>query len=83
MTALLYVGGLIAFVGGIWLIVVAFKKSVWWGLGSLIVPFVGLIFAILNWQVAKTPFLVYLAGIVLCVIGAMNTPNLADASMAT
>jgi hypothetical protein len=83
MTALFYLGGIIALVGGIWLLVVAFKQSVWWGLGSLIVPFVGLIFAIMNWQIAKTPFLVYVGGIILCVIGAMNMPQLADASMST
>lgn len=83
MTALFYLGGLVAFIGGIWLLVVAFKQSVWWGLGSLIIPFVGLVFAIMNWQIAKTPFLVYVGGIILCVLAAMNMPHLADASMST
>ena len=73
MIALYWIGVVLALVGFIWLVVVAFKKSVWWGLGTLIVPFVGLIFAIMNWQTAKTPFLVYLGGVVLCVIGGWST----------
>jgi len=75
MTALFYLGLVIALIGGIWLLVVTFKKSVWWGLGSLFIPLVGLIFVIMNWQLTKTPFLVYLAGVVLLVIGAMNMPE--------
>jgi len=77
MTALFYLGCVVALIGGIWLLVVTFKKSVWWGLGSLFIPLVGLIFVIMNWQLTKTPFLVYLAGVVLLVIGAMNMPEFA------
>jgi len=76
MTILLYLGYLLSIVGWIWLLVVAFKKSVWWGLGSLLIPFVSLIFAIMNWQVAKKPFLIQLAGVVLCVVAYMNSPGL-------
>ena len=72
--ALVYLGGLIAFIGGIWLLVVTFKKSILWGIGSLLLPIVGLVFVILNWDLTKKPFLVYLAGIVLLVIGLMNLP---------
>jgi hypothetical protein len=69
MIALYYLGAVLALVGAIWLLVVAFKKSVWWGLGSFFIPFVNVIFAIMNWQVSKTPFLIMIGGIVLCVIG--------------
>jgi len=72
--ALVYLGGLIAFIGGIWLLVVTFKKSILWGIGSLLLPVVGLVFVILNWDLTKKPFLVYLAGIVLLVIGLANLP---------
>lgn len=75
MIALFYLGGLIALVGAIWLLVVAFKKSIWWGLGSLFVPFVSLIFVILNWQDSKKPFLIQVAGVVLCLIGAWKVGN--------
>ena len=58
--ALYGVGGLlylVALVFGIMLLVQAFKVHVLWGLGSLFVPFVGLIFAIMHWPQAKKPFL--------------------------
>ena len=79
MTALLYLGGILCIVGGIWLLVVAFKTSVWWGLGSLLIPVVGIVFAIMHWQAAKTPFLIYLVGVVLTVIGVMNSPEISNA----
>lgn len=75
MTALYYLGLALLAVGGIWLLVVAFKTSVWWGLGSLLIPFVAIVFAIMHWQAAKTPFLIYIVGVVLCVIGVMNMPH--------
>jgi hypothetical protein len=77
MTALFYLGLVVALVGGIWLLVVTFKKSVWWGLGSLFIPLVGLIFVIMNWELTKKPFLIYLAGVVVTVIAAMNMPEIA------
>jgi hypothetical protein len=67
---LIALGGVAGFVGWIWLLVVAFQESVPWGLGSLLVPFVGLIFAFLHWAEAKRPFLVWVLGIVLAVAGA-------------
>ena len=42
---LMVVGGIVGCVGGIWLLVVAFQQHILWGLGSLFVPFVSLIFA--------------------------------------
>ena len=83
MIALLYLGGLISFIGGIWLLVVAFKQSVWWGLGSFFIAPVALVFVILHWQDSKKPFLISLAGGVLCVIAAMMAPQVVDGSMAT
>lgn len=66
---LLGVGGLTAFVGGIWLLVVAFKQSVLWGLLSLFVPFAVFVFIFKYWDKAKQPFLVDLGGVVLVIIG--------------
>jgi hypothetical protein len=68
---LISVGTLISLVGGIWLVVLAFKEHVLWGLGSLFVPFVGLVFAIMFWSIAKKPFLIALGGSVLSVVGAV------------
>ena len=53
MIALVYVGILLSLIGGIWLLVVAFQTSIWWGLGSLFIAPVSLVFTILHWQVAK------------------------------
>ena len=43
------------------LLIVAFQESLLWGLGSLFVPLVGLIFICLNWDVSKRPVLIKLA----------------------
>jgi hypothetical protein len=70
-SALLAIGALTALIGSIWLIVVAFKESVLWGLGSLFVPFVPLIFVIMHWGKSGKPFLINLSGIVVFVMGGM------------
>jgi FtsH-binding integral membrane protein len=56
------VGFIIAAICALWIAILAFQESVWWGLGCLFVPFVGLIFAIMYWQEAKKPFLIQLDG---------------------
>lgn len=43
------------------LIVKAFCKSIWWGLGFLFVPFVPIIFVAVHWRETKRAFLGYLA----------------------
>jgi ABC-type glycerol-3-phosphate transport system permease component len=68
---LMGIGTIISLVGGIWLLVEAFKTSVWWGLGSLIVPFVSLVFAIKYWGRASRPFLISIGGAVLTIIGGL------------
>ena len=67
---LFVVGLIISLVGGIWLLVEAFKTSILWGLGSLFVPFVSIVFAIKYWGRAGRPFLISLAGAVLMIIGS-------------
>ena len=83
MIALVYLGGLIALVAGIWLLVVAFKTSVWWGLGSLLIGPVALVFVIMHWQVAKKPFLIQLVGVAICAIGILMAPEVKEAMMST
>ena len=72
MGALYWVGLILYAVGGIWLLVVAFKQSIAWGICSLLIPFVIIVFAIKYWQNAKTPFLIFIAGAVLWGIGFWN-----------
>ena len=71
MSPLYWLGLVITMVGALWLVVLAFKQSVLWGLGSLFVPFVSLIFVVMHWGETKVPFLIEVAGIVLLVTGAM------------
>lgn len=68
---LMIVGGIASIVGGIWFLVVAFQESVLWGLGCLFVPFVSLVFLILNFAEAWKPFVVSLVGSVVCLGGAL------------
>ncbi|MGY8770298.1 MAG: hypothetical protein ACKVH8_17920 [Pirellulales bacterium] len=65
------VGSIACLVGVIWIIVIAFKESVLWGLGCLFVPFVVLIFAIMNWDSASKPALIVIGGIGLSVMGGV------------
>lgn len=54
--------GLISFVIFIWLVVLAFKKRLWWGLGVLLLsPISATIFALKYWDEVKRPFLGYAA----------------------
>jgi hypothetical protein len=66
---LFVVGMIISLVGSIWFLVVAFKESLLWGLGCLIVPFVGLFFLISHWNEAAKPFGISFGGGLLMVIG--------------
>jgi len=54
-----------------WVIVVihAFQHGILWGLGSLLIPVVLLIFAILNWDEAKTGGILYTIGVALIIVG--------------
>ncbi len=66
---LVVLGGIVAVIGGLWFLLVAFQESVLWGVGCLFVPFVSLIFLIMYWDNAGKPFLVQLAGAVPMVLG--------------
>ena len=72
---ILGIGGIISLIGGIWFLVVAFRQSVWWGLGSIFIPFVSLIFLIMHWADAKKPFFVSLLGAVIIIVVAILMPG--------
>jgi hypothetical protein len=79
MIALFYIGALVTIVTGIWLLIVAFKTSIWWGLGCFFLPFVSLVFVILHWHDAKKPFLWGLVGVAMMVVPVLMQPELAGA----
>ena len=69
------IGLLISVIGGIWFLVVAFRETIWWGLGCLFIPIVALVFLIMHWGNAAKPFFVSLLGVVIMVIVAMLIPG--------
>lgn len=80
--ALAIVSGLAMLVFSIQILVTAFKTSILWGLGSLFVPFVILIFVVMRWDETKKPFLYSLAclpawfvGFLLMGMGGMVVPE--------
>ena len=67
---LIFIGAIIGLIFGIQILILAFKESLGWGLGSLIISFpVMLIFVIMHWEKAKSPFLKSLIAIPFYVIG--------------
>jgi hypothetical protein len=72
---LLLVGFVVALVYGIQLLVLAFRTSILWGLGYLLVPFVALVFIVMHWDEAREPFLKGLIAIPLYIVGLMLLPD--------
>ncbi len=68
---LVLVGGVLLLIGCIMFIINAFKVSVVWGLGVILLAPIGLVFLLKNWRENRTSFLVQLAGLVLVVVGAL------------
>ena len=69
-------GGILALVAslgmlvfGIQILIKAFQQSLWWGLGYVLVPFVGLIYIVMFWDDTKKPFLYSLACVPVMVLG--------------
>ena len=75
MTAvMMLLGSLLLLVGGIMMIVNAFKVSMAWGLGVLFLWPVGLYFLVKNWQENKNPFFMQLAGLAILIVSFVMAP---------
>lgn len=57
---------------GVWLLVLAFREHLGWGLACCFIPFGALAFAIKYWEEAKRPFLYSLVSVVLAVVGMLG-----------
>lgn len=67
--ALLVILSIISVIAWVWLLVVSFKEHVLWGIGNLLLPFpLAIVFAILHWQEAKKPFLLYMGTSILVTV---------------
>jgi len=73
--ALIIIGAIIALIFGIQILIIAFKESLLWGIGSLLIPFVGLIFVITHWDATKKPFLCSLIAIPFYILGGALAPT--------
>ena len=62
---LIALGLLLCLVGGVWGIVVAFRRSLLWGLCYVFVPFAAMVFLVVAWAEAKRAFLVSTIGVLL------------------
>lgn len=74
MGALLYLGGVIALIGAIWIGVIAFQSGdVIWGILSIIclMPIVAIVYAAQHQDKARTPMFIAIGGLVLEVIGIL------------
>ncbi len=72
LTAILVlVGAVMILTGSVMFIVNAFKVSVMWGLGVLLVAPVGLVFLVKNWRESKVSFLLQLGGAILLLAGVL------------
>lgn len=68
-TGLVLVAALAGLLAQLWVLVAAFKKSIFWGLAVFFIPFVSLVFIVLYFSDMKYPVLLYLIAIVLGVAG--------------
>lgn len=70
MEILAYIGLLIIFIGGIGFLIAAFKESVWWLIGCILISPISLLFLILHWNQAKNPFFLQLVGVAIVFLAA-------------
>jgi hypothetical protein len=62
--------GILLYAGGLFdLLVTAFKRGVWWGLGVLLVSPVAIVFALMHWGQAARPCLALVGGCLLIALG--------------
>jgi hypothetical protein len=74
--AVLGLGWIFAFLGGLWIIVLAWQRSVVWGLGCILVPVIQIIYVVLHWKESKEAFFMLLGGLALIVIARVfGWPN--------
>ena len=74
---LLIVGAVIALVGGVWILIKAFRESIIWGIGSLLFWPVQIVFVLMHWDDTKKPFFISVAGGVLMLVAFSQMPKAA------
>ena len=76
---LVILGLILCLVGSIWILIAAFKESLLWGLGVLFInSIVVIIFVILHFEETKKPFIIWVIGVVLMIVGQIISPEQAE-----
>jgi uncharacterized membrane protein len=68
---LVLVGGVLVLTGTVIFLVKAFRVSVAWGVGVLLLAPIGIVFLVKNWKESKASFLLQLFGVILMVAGIL------------
>ncbi|MCA9358562.1 hypothetical protein KC902_04880 [Candidatus Kaiserbacteria bacterium] len=76
MEALSIIGLILFILGGLGLLIAAFKTHILWGIGIIIVAPAAVVFTVLHWGVAKNPFLLQLLGFVIIFISTSGLESL-------
>lgn len=79
MDMLAFIGFLIVVIGSIGFLIAAFRTSILWGLGCLLISPVSLVYLILHWSDAKNPFLLQLAGLAIVFFAALMGADVSTA----
>jgi uncharacterized membrane protein len=66
---LVIIGGIIAFIGAIRLLIQAFSTSIFWGLIILLINPLVILYVAANWHEAKGPFINQIIGISIMMAG--------------
>lgn len=67
------IGGIVAGVGGIWIVITAFRESTSQGLLCLFIPPYAIQYGIKRWSDAKKPLVIYLVGVVVLIVGIVSS----------
>lgn len=70
MELIAFIGVGIIIIGGIGFLIAAFKESVWWLIGCILISPISLLFLVLHWPEAKNPFFLQLVGVTVVFISA-------------
>lgn len=73
---IIVIGVVVFIIGGIMLLIEAFKESTLWGIGCLLVNPVSIIFLILHWDVSKKPFFIQISGLSIALAGTFLRQNM-------
>jgi hypothetical protein len=66
---MMFLFGILVTVGWVWLIVIAFKSDqIIWGILILLFTLPAFVYGLLNWDKAKTPYLLFVGSIVLMIM---------------